>query len=123
MKRARNPVAQAFFEGQFASWPREFIETSISPVLNKVEAFTVNQKIRNVLGQSHSKLHFEHALRRGRIVIAKLAKGTVGDKPAFLMGCRHWRAHSRPSWPASVTRPIGALSTSSSTRRRILASE
>src|SRR5207237_8907414 len=30
--------------------------------------------------------HFEHALRTGRIVIAKLAKGSVGDKPAFLMG-------------------------------------
>ena len=31
-------------------------------------------------------MHFEHALRHGRIVIAKLAKGSVGDKPAFLMG-------------------------------------
>ena len=86
VKRAKNPVARAFFEGQFASWPQEFIETSISPVLNKVEAFAVNQKIRNVLGQERSKLHFEHALRNGRIVIAKLAKGAVGDKPAFLMG-------------------------------------
>jgi hypothetical protein len=86
VRRARNPVARTFFDGQFASWPREFIETAISPVLNKVEAFTVNQKIRNVLGQSRSKLHFEHALRHGRIVIAKLAKGAVGDKPAFLMG-------------------------------------
>lgn len=86
VKRAKNPVARAFFEGQFASWPQDFIETSISPVLNKVEAFAVNQKIRNVLGQERSKLHFEHALRHGRIVIAKLAKGAVGDKPAFLMG-------------------------------------
>jgi uncharacterized protein DUF87 len=50
VRRARNPVARAFFDGQFAVWPREFIETAISPVLNKVEAFTVNQKIRNVLG-------------------------------------------------------------------------
>ena len=79
-------MARAFFEGQFAAWPQEFIETSISPVLNKVEAFTVNQKIRNVLGQARAKLHFEHALRHGRIVIAKLAKGAVGEKPAFLMG-------------------------------------
>src|SRR5262249_12808878 len=37
-------------------------------------------------GQAKSKLHFEHALAHGRIVIAKLAKGSVGDKPAFLMG-------------------------------------
>ncbi len=86
VKRAKNPVARSFFENQFASWPQDFIETSISPVLNKVEAFSVNQKIRNVLGQERSKLHFEHALKHGRIVIAKLAKGSVGDKPAFLMG-------------------------------------
>jgi hypothetical protein len=86
VKRTKNPVARAFFEKQFASWPQDFIETSISPVLNKVEAFTVNQKIRNVLGQARSKLHFEHALKHGRIVIAKLAKGSVGEKPAFLLG-------------------------------------
>ena len=86
VQRAKNPVARAFFENQFASWPRDFIETSISPVLNKVEAFAVNMKIRNVLGQERSKLHFEHALSHGRIVIAELAKGSVGDKPAFLMG-------------------------------------
>ena len=86
VKRAQNPVARAFFERTFASWPQDFIETSISPVLNKVEAFTVNRKIRNVLGQKKSKLHFEHGLSHGRIVIAKLAKGSIGDKPAFLMG-------------------------------------
>jgi hypothetical protein len=40
--RARNPVARAFFQHTFASWSRDFIEQSISPVLNKVEAFTVN---------------------------------------------------------------------------------
>jgi hypothetical protein len=83
--RAENPVARSFFDTTFASWSQDFIETSISPVLNKVEGFTVNSKIRNVLGQEKSKLHFEHALRDGRIVIAKLAKGSVGDKPAFLM--------------------------------------
>jgi hypothetical protein len=79
-------VARAFFERQFAAWPRDFVETAISPVLNKIEAFTVSRKIRNVLGQTVNKLHFEHALRRGRIVIARLAKGAVGDKPAYLMG-------------------------------------
>ena len=58
VKRAKNPVARAFFEGQFASWPQEFIETSISPVLNKVEAFAVNQKIRNVLGTGAQQVAF-----------------------------------------------------------------
>jgi hypothetical protein len=84
LRRARNPVARRFFEHTFASWSQDFVEAAISPVLNKVEAFTTNQKIRNVLGQHRNKLHFEHALRHGRIVLAKLAKGLIGDKPAFL---------------------------------------
>jgi DNA helicase HerA-like ATPase len=86
VSRATNPVARDFFQRAFVNWSQEFVEQSISPVLNKVEAFTVNRKIRNVLGQEKSKLHFEHALGHSRIVIAKLAKGSVGDKPASLTG-------------------------------------
>jgi hypothetical protein len=29
-------------------------------------------------------LHLEHAVRSGRIVIANLAKGAIGETPAFL---------------------------------------
>src|SRR6185312_7968677 len=38
------------------------------------------------LGQPESTLHMEQALARNRIVIVNLARGAIGDAPAFLMG-------------------------------------
>ena len=35
--------------------------------------------LAELVDRERSKLHFEHALKHGRIVIAKLAKGSVGD--------------------------------------------
>jgi hypothetical protein len=81
-----NPVARQFFEGQFEAWPPDVRAQMISPVLNKLEAFIASDAIRNVLGQEKSTLHFEHAMRNGRIVVANLAKGSIGETPAYLMG-------------------------------------
>jgi hypothetical protein len=84
--RSRNPVALVFFEREFGSWSQDFLDKAISPVLNKLEAFLSHDLVRNILGQSESTLHMEHALARNRIVIVNLARGAIGDAPAFLMG-------------------------------------
>ena len=87
LSRCRNPIAVVFFEREFAAWSPEFLDKAISPVLNKLEAFLSHDLIRNILGQSESTLHMEHALARNRIVIVNLSRGAIGDAPASLMGC------------------------------------
>lgn len=84
--RCRNPVARVFFEREFGAWSPEFLDKAISPVLNKLEAFLSHDLVRNILGQSESTLHMEQALARNRIIIVNLARGAIGDAPAFLMG-------------------------------------
>ena len=64
----------------------DFLDKAISPVLNKLEAFLAHDLVRNILGQAESTLHMEQALARNRIVIVNLARGAIGDAPAFLMG-------------------------------------
>ena len=83
---AATPSPLVFFEREFAHWSQDFLDRAISPVLNKLEAFLSHDLIRNILGQSESTLHMEHALARNRIVIVNLARGAIGDAPAFLMG-------------------------------------
>ena len=86
LARCKNPVAVLFFEREFKSWSQDFTDRAISPVLNKLEAFLSHDLIRNILGQPDSSLHLEHAMQRNRIVIVNLARGAIGDAPAFLMG-------------------------------------
>lgn len=85
-RRMRDPIARAFFGQRFNNWRDTFREEAIDPVLNKVEAFLSFPAIRNILGQSRSTLHFDHALCRSRIIIANLGKGLVGDSAAWLFG-------------------------------------
>jgi DNA helicase HerA-like ATPase len=86
LARCRNPIARVFFEREFGAWSPDFLDKAISPVLNKLEAFLAHDLVRNILGQAESTLHLEQALARRRIVIVNLARGAIGDAPAFLMG-------------------------------------
>ena len=84
--RLSNPITRSFFEKQFDVWRDQFRDEVIVSTLNRIEAFSTTPAVRNVIGQSRSTLHFEHALERSRIVIVNLAIGTIGETPAYLMG-------------------------------------
>jgi RecA/RadA recombinase len=84
--RLANPLTRAFFVERFDRWRDGYREEAIEPVLNKVEALLLSPALRNILGQATSTLHFEHALAHGRIVIANLAKGLIGESHAHLLG-------------------------------------
>src|SRR3990172_5250065 len=77
--RIANHDARAFFGMRFEKWRETFRDEAIDPVLNKVEAFLAFPSIKNILGQGRSTLHLSHAMEEGRIVIANLATGTIGE--------------------------------------------
>jgi hypothetical protein len=86
VSRVSNPLTRAFFAQRFERWRDSFREEAIEPVLNKVEAFLLSSAIRHILGQATSTLHLEHALAHGRVVVANLAKGLIGETNAHLLG-------------------------------------
>ena len=86
LHQVRDPMTRQFFGQRFEAWRDAYRSEAIEPLLNKVDAFLSFGAIRNVLGQATSSLHLEHAMEHGRIVICNLAKGTVGDTGAHLMG-------------------------------------
>ncbi len=86
LHHVRDPLTRSFFGQRFEAWRDAYRTEAIEPLLNKVDAFLSFGAVRNVLGQATSTLHFEHAMREGRIVICNLAKGIVGDTGAHLIG-------------------------------------
>ncbi len=81
-----NPAVLDFFDNTFDHWQNSFREEAISPVLNKVRAFTTDPLLRAIIGQTRSSFDFREAMDSRKIVLCDLTKGAIGADNAMLLG-------------------------------------
>ena len=66
------------------------------PLLNKLRAFLLRAPVRAIIGQPTSTLDIPRAIDQGRLLLAKLPKGTLGEDTSRLLGsfivARVWQA-------------------------------
>ncbi len=86
LRYVSEPYAYAYFTEPYSEFRKADRLEYIEPVLNKIETFLSFPAIRNILGQAHSTLHLEQAMRNARIVIMNLSKSMIGETAAHLMG-------------------------------------
>lgn len=79
-------VVLNFWKVEFGSWNEKFVAEAISPVLNKVGAFTANPIIRNIIGQQKSTFNIRQIMDEGKILIVNLSKGLIGEDNAAILG-------------------------------------
>ena len=82
----QDTVVLNFWKVEFASWNDKFVAEAISPVLNKVGAFTANPIIRNIIGQPKSTFNIREIMDSGKILIVNLSKGLIGEDNAAILG-------------------------------------
>ncbi len=82
----QDTVVLNFWNIEFASWNDKFVTEAISPVLNKVGAFTANPIIRNIIGQPKSTFDIRKIMDEGKILIVNLSKGLIGEDNAAILG-------------------------------------
>jgi hypothetical protein len=82
----QDTVVLNFWKNEFASWNDKFVAEAISPVLNKVGAFTANPIIRNIIGQPKSTFNIRQIMDEGKILIVNLSKGLIGEDNAAILG-------------------------------------
>jgi len=82
----QDTVVLNFWNVEFASWNDKFVAEAISPVLNKVGAFTANPIIRNIIGQPKSTFDIRKIMDEGKILIVNLSKGLIGEDNAAILG-------------------------------------
>jgi hypothetical protein len=99
----------AWFDSQSPAAQAEMV----SPLANKLAAFTLRRKLRTVVGQSKSALDFDAALAEPRIVLVSLAKGLVGEDAARLLGscilAELWAAVQRRAARPQRERPFASV--------------
>jgi len=82
----QDTVVLNFWKVEFGSWNDKFVAEAISPVLNKVGAFTANPIIRNIIGQQKSTFNIRQIMDEGKILIVNLSKGLIGEDNAAILG-------------------------------------
>ncbi len=86
LAKVSDPKVRDFWENEFSTYQSSFKTEAISPILNKVGAFLTSPLVRNIVGQARSKVNFRELIDEGKILIASLPKGTLGEENQLLLG-------------------------------------
>lgn len=87
LARTTNPTVQDFWEKEAVKAGGEAALSNITPyITSKFAAFTTNDYMRVIVGQTRSTFNFRELMDRGDILLVNLAKGKIGDLNANLLG-------------------------------------
>ena len=70
-------------------WKKEFPLLSgrpQAPLLTRLDTFLRPKLIRHIVAQKENKLDFGHIMNSGKILLAKLAQGAIGEENSYLLG-------------------------------------
>ncbi|MGD1056218.1 MAG: DUF87 domain-containing protein [Solirubrobacteraceae bacterium] len=86
--------------GPFWDWYQGLSESqraqNIGPLQNKLRAFLLRRPVRAIVGHTKTTLDIPRCLNQGRLLLARLPKGTLGEDTSRLLGsmivARAWQA-------------------------------
>jgi len=86
LRHVSDPVVDAFWKEEFATYNDRFRAEIISPILNKIAAFARNPAMRNILGQSKNTFDLSYIMDNRKILVVNLSKGVLGEDMTNLLG-------------------------------------
>ena len=82
----QDPTMKTFWIDEFDKMPERLQQEAISPILNKVGQFVTSPLIRTVIGQPKSSISLDDIMNSGKILLANLSQGRLGEDNAALLG-------------------------------------
>jgi CxxC-x17-CxxC domain-containing protein len=86
IEKLQDPVVRSFWVDEFQKYPDRFLAEAVAPIQNKVGQFLTSPLIRNIVGQTKSKLNLRQVMDEGKILIMNLSKGLIGEDNSALLG-------------------------------------
>lgn len=81
-----NQAIHAFWTHEFDKYSPALKAEAIAPVLNKTGIFITSIPLRNMVGQRVSSFNIAQCMNTGKIVIANLSKGAIGEEASSILG-------------------------------------
>jgi len=86
IRQIKDPFIRSFWVEEYAGYDERFKREAIAPIQNKLGQFLLNPVIRNILGQVKTRVSIPFIMDNGRLFIANLSKGRLGEDKANLLG-------------------------------------
>lgn len=86
IENLQDPVIKAFWVNEFSRYSQRLESEAVAAIQNKVGQFVSNPLVRNIMGQPHSTLNMRKIMDDGKIFIANLSKGKIGEDNSALLG-------------------------------------
>lgn len=84
--RVTDPQVQDFWRTEFGRYSAYFRNEAVAPILNKVGAFLASPVVRAVVGDREAGLDLRQFMDEGKVLIANLSKGKLGEDASALLG-------------------------------------
>jgi len=86
LKHVHDPIVSAFWTEEFERYDQRHQAEIISPILNKMGAFSRSPAMRNILGQGRSSFDLSYIMDNHKILVVNLSKGVLGEDMTNLFG-------------------------------------
>ena len=82
----KDDLVKRFFEYEFDDWAHKFEADGVTPIVNQITKFLAVPAIRNIFIQKENKIDFNDIIARRAVILVNLARTTVGDQNAHVLG-------------------------------------
>ncbi|MBC7074101.1 type IV secretion system DNA-binding domain-containing protein [Candidatus Parcubacteria bacterium] len=86
VEKIKDPIVKSFWVNEFARYTQRYEVEATAAIQNKIGQFISNPLIRNIIGQVKSKIDMREIMDEGKIFIANLSKGKIGEENSKLLG-------------------------------------
>jgi len=84
--KIKDPLVRSFWINEFARYTQRLETEATAAIQNKVGQFISNPLIRNIIGQVKSSIDMRKVMDEGKILIANISKGRIGEDNSRLLG-------------------------------------
>lgn len=86
LQKIKDDTLIHFWRDEFEKMPDRLQKEAISPIQNKVGQFVTSPLIRRIIGKPKSSIQIDDIMNSGKILIANLSQGRLGEDNSSLLG-------------------------------------
>ncbi len=86
VKQLKDPILRSYWVDEYEQMHNRLRTESISSILNKIGQFVASPLVRDVVNAQKSSFSIEEAMSQGKILLANLSQGKLGEDNAALLG-------------------------------------
>lgn len=86
LRTVEDPVVRAYWLNEFDRYDAKYRAEASAPILNKLDALLSAPSLRNIIAQPKSTIDIRRMMDEGRILIANLSAGAIGEGTSHMLG-------------------------------------